>query len=162
MNFYDWFVNKSQVDFGNLAVGLATAILAIVTLVVSLKNIKSNHSYKIADFRRHWIEELRVKVARFSVLYNELEMKVSGTFDRDGIKQKYWKVGNPEDEEKRKEMTEIVYHITLMLNPREKMHKDLVDMMNNYLALDVDANLREFHDLARQIMKAEWDRVKSH
>jgi hypothetical protein len=155
----DWLLQKGQIDFGNFAVGIATALIAIVTLVVSLRNINSGQRQKIAEFRRAWIEELRGKIVRFSRIYALLHLECSEVVDLDGNPARVWKEMNREQMESLNELTELRYYIDLMLNPKEEPHQRLMTMMDSFLSGSADVNIRQFHDLARQIMKSEWDRV---
>lgn len=134
---------------------LLVAMLGLLTPVwTSKRQAKTAHRLMLGPMRQAWITKLREKLA---VLVGRASL--------------YAFTGqNPGNAEKSfTELVEIQQEIELLINPREKDHRDLVGaievMMKSYAN---HAPKEEFHKeqravvtLAQTIFKTEWDRVKS-
>ncbi len=63
---------QKQIDLGNLSVGLATILLASVTIFISLRNNNRQNHHKIADFRKEWLEEIRKLVSKHCAMSHKI------------------------------------------------------------------------------------------
>lgn len=64
----------SWIDFGNLAIGIGTFVLAVVLGVIGWYNSKRDRKVHIADKRHDWINEFRTNVAEFYTVMNDAGM----------------------------------------------------------------------------------------
>ncbi|MGA0562711.1 hypothetical protein ACO2RV_09690 [Ancylobacter sp. VNQ12] len=152
-----------QVDFGNLAVGLATMAIAMVTFFTSISNIKSNKNQKISDYRMIWISELREALSLFYRLQYELAL----------IKRDYAKSSGFRKQELAETRRRLFFDISavktrmlLMLNPASdnEAERKLEKLLRKSVSDDVDEariHRKEMVDLTRSILKSEWNRVKN-
>jgi hypothetical protein len=128
-----------------------------ITLYIGRKQIELSRRIAskqiVAPMRQAWINELRGKLAELSS--SALHYFNAGFEDRK--------------DEEYKRLTQVEAEITLLINPAEKDHQELVKAIRiMMLALargldDVD-NFIEAHQttksLGQKIFKAEWNRVK--
>jgi hypothetical protein len=164
----------AQIDLGNFAVGIGTTLLAIATFI----SIFSYKRASVSNFRKEWIENLRIHMADFI-----------GAVKRTGLENSYYatavKKGNLEEaskinKERNNQLMKILYgydYISLMLNSDEKQHKILIDCMKSDYSkavhsINPDAKRTENQEeqdklpktieQARLVLKTEWERVKKH
>ncbi len=162
-----------QIDFGNLAVGLATVIIAFVTFWVSLKSIKGNSRQKLSEYRHAWIEDLRDKVA--------LHLQMCRQVIADHVASQF----NPNHVDNFGDLLcRLDYsdsYLRLKLNPNEKYHQDLVRYTTQIRKMSLsirrkydkdDPNsikdeLAEYNrttlnciNCCKTVLKTEWDKMK--
>jgi hypothetical protein len=140
-----------QVDFGNLAVGLGTALVAFMTW----RSASSSSYQKLADFRREWIEDLRQQVAAYISEITVLE----------GMKEN--RIAYSDVRKIRHQMTLI----QLSLNPAEDSHKSLLEKMRELYDSSIRPIDEAYHsnmhrktqelvDASRSVFKTEWDKLR--
>lgn len=155
-----------QLDLGNFTVGLATIVVAFVTLYVALRAARSTNNHKLAEFRQVWIDDLRSHIAQFvGCVDGALNYACSAS---EGVDCK------SELDRQFSEMKRLESYITLKLNPNEKDHRVLTELVaqargrasgfvfNVSAALSDETHLliRLIVDYSRIILKTEWDRVR--
>lgn len=135
-----------QIDFGNLAVGVGTVTLAYVTFLISSKTLTQSKNQKVAEFRIHWVEALRIDVATFIALATIRER-------------------TPAQLEK---MHEIQARIMLRLNRKEKEHLRMRDELLLLIDCMHGKGDKKAIEQASVVTKAfqdlfnfEWGRIKS-
>jgi hypothetical protein len=147
-----------QLDFGNFAVGLGTAFVAIA----SFQAIRRSGRQRIGEFRKEWIEDLRVHLAEILALNaSQLQMQR----ESDGVLAL-----NPDailyaKEEEMKKASErkfyLISYVQLMLNKAEEAHRELEKIMFEVLQSGpTGESLNRFVTQSRLVLKTEWDRVK--
>lgn len=135
-----------QIDFGNMAVGVGTVILAYVTFHISSKTLNQSKNQTVAEFRIQWVEALRSDVAAFIALAM-IHQRTAAQVEK---------------------MHEIQARIMLRLNRKEKEHlrmRDelllLIDCMHgkgDKTAIEQASIVtKAFQDL----FNFEWGRIKS-
>jgi hypothetical protein len=128
---------------------------------------------KIAEFRKEWIENLRVNFAEFHSTCSLLTLVIKQyKAAKDFAAQE--RLG--EEMKARYERLNYLHnYIVLMLNPSEELHQQMenrlkvmftslfptVEHPEDATAVPSPLELRSFTDLARKILKAEWNRLKS-
>ncbi|MBI5041444.1 MAG: hypothetical protein HZB57_09715 [Gammaproteobacteria bacterium] len=114
----------------------------------------------VAPIRQTWIDELRNLITDFLST-----AQMIAVVNENGLLNE-----NELDKETYKKMLSIERKLTLMLNPNEKLHNKLMDLIRDLLDKTEHgtSNLLEFGPLARKItetaqaiLKEEWIRVKS-
>ncbi|WP_156332741.1 MULTISPECIES: hypothetical protein [unclassified Chelatococcus] len=160
-----------QVDFGNLSVGVATIAIAVVSFVVSMKNIKSSNANsramidvegrrRVAEFRREWIEVLRMHLAEFARCYTMIMVKYKKDETTSSFDFALQKIREGGDD---KEVSNLLYHghyIKLLINPNEENGKKLHEIISELTRGSGKYKLGDFTEQSRIIMKYEWDRLK--
>ncbi len=147
---------------------LAAVISALVALVSAI--IGPFVSWNIAKkqitttlrstSRRDWIDTLREEVA-----------EIAGLVQEAGIKRVGRNLTDSDIDEFARRISRKLTKIELLLNPNEDLHNRLVYLLREVLAevwkpgKTPDAEkTRELHDsilkVSKEILKAEWDRVK--
>lgn len=153
------------------AVKIVTLLLAGVAALISWLNFRKSGSQRIAQFRKEWIENLRVHFAEFEstwyiirVLNAQLKIAIDDA------------IGTKLREEKQAKYERIAYlrrYILLMLNPEEDLHQQMEDRMKAMMSKLTEAQKNEnepnqaenelpkFSVLSRKILKAEWQKLKT-
>lgn len=158
---------NAQIDLGNAAVGIATFVVAMVSLWVSRQSIfianknhylllKSSHSQKISDYRRDWIENLRNELAEFLRSHSLLSTKYGKNFLMSVIRE----VGSGKDNSELSSIVKNMNYISLMLNLNEDDHKKLDTMIKSVMTSESEYTIGQISEQARLILKKEWDRLK--
>jgi hypothetical protein len=158
-----------QIDLGNLAVGIGTAMIAVVTLYVSYKGFRQTKSQKLAEFRKDWIENLRSHFSEFgSLVFHARALKRITDMHTENKEKD---IENKADEDYKETFVRLKYvheYIRLMLNPSEDLHRQMDNLMQDLIDDTLEnepetprENWPDFSDLARQILKTEWNRVKT-
>ncbi|HQS10426.1 MAG TPA: hypothetical protein PLK13_16515 [Xanthobacteraceae bacterium] len=165
--FLNWLCQHTQIDLGNLAVGLGTVIVAFVTLKVSVSNIEMEANHRIGSFRVDWIENLRRNVSKFIGIAHKIINESISTKEED--------LSSSILDELVAEMNELEAYINLMLNINEESHINLSKSIGkvceklNYYSVHyetetiqlADPDLKSISDITRSILKSEWDRASS-
>jgi len=155
-----------QIDLGNLAVGLATVLIAFITLFVSLKNIKSQNGQKVAELRTQWIAELRTKFSDFiGTVYSITNEVVTSTETAQS---------STKLDQMHSDLMRLESSVTLFLNPKEALHSETIKVIGEIrgrLAIfsissskklhdEIDDSARKLIENAQLILKIEWDRAR--
>jgi hypothetical protein len=128
---------------------------------------------KIAEFRKEWIENLRIHFAEFHSICVGLTIGIR-QYRRQKNEQERHRL-SLEIKDKYERLHYLHNYILLMLNPSEELHqemerklrqifKELTDNGENGDGPSPESsalNLQEYSQLARKILKAEWSRLKS-
>ena len=141
------------IDFGNLAIGIGTFLLAITLGIVTWVRANRDRRFHVADKRQDWINDLRDTISEYLAICSVVvDMK-----EDDDIHQKV------------ERYTFLIRKISLMLNPDEDKSKKLlskIEEMKEFLM--IKGEQWEFEDLSdnithvtQKILKEEWERVKS-
>lgn len=142
----------SWVDFGNLAIGIGTFILAIVLGIATWLNSSRDRKVHIANKRQDWINELRIMVSEYLSIVEET-----------------WVVNNvPNDNFRR--LLALKAKFPLMLNPNENSSKELLENLDElYEGLfkegkvskeGFDVLKKDLLETTQQILKTEWNKIK--
>jgi hypothetical protein len=174
----DWFSQKTQIDFGNALVGIATMMIALTTLYISIKSSKRDSGYKISQFRQEWINNLRDNTSKFVKITDSL------TADFMDIIAKKKILGQSFLEKTRMNLADLASidtHMRLSFNLNEKNHDlcfSLLSQTKGLLCLSLvnleDGEHQEAEDCIRKvnqlrfkipdivsiILKEEWQRIK--
>jgi len=141
------------IDFGNLAIGIGTFLLAITLGIVAWVRANRDRRVHIADKRQDWINDLRDTISEYLAICSVVvDMKEDDNID-----------------EKVERYTFLIRKISLMLNPNEKKSKELFDKIEEMKEfLMMRGEQWEFENLSdkitsvtQKILKEEWERVKS-
>lgn len=149
-------------------VKVITLLLAGVAAFISWLNFRKSGSQKVAQFRKEWIENLRIHFAEFEstwYIIRVLRAENEKTTDvdskariRNDLKAKY------------ERFAYLRRYILLMLNPEENMHHQMEDRMKKMMERlreknnepeKEESDLPKFSVLSRKILKAEWKKLKS-
>ena len=117
----EWILQRGQVDFGNLAVGIGTALLACA----SFRSVQHARQQQDRHEATAWRESLRTLLGkyhatcfRFSNLRREVSM------------ENRKRLGDPESKSLYAEMLELKSQIMLMLDENKEEHQPLLDHCN--------------------------------
>lgn len=157
-----WILENIQIDLGNLVVGVATIIIAMVTLRTTMANIRMEANHRIASFRVNWIEDLRNNVSKFIGAAHILKTRTSDK-TKDDI------------EDLHTDIMRIETYVCLMLNSHDaeqKLLKTEMEQARSALALfsqsrdpdlnrKIDENLKTISEITSKILKTEWDRASA-
>lgn len=165
-----------QIDFGNFMVGLATMMVATVSIYVSYSSGVRDSRRRVADLREEWIENLRKKLAEFSELsHNALNLAIDiGCSDKNVPPEKM----NEMKVLLSKANSSLVgteAYIALMLNEQERLHRVIRQIIAQTrgrvakfshepelkLSEQADELLRLLEKNSRALLKHEWDRTKN-
>ena len=129
----------------------------IVSFIVSMATTRFNYKQLFAETvsknRMEWINVWRENISTFLACAEILHRSQSTTaFTQESINQYL------------QDMYKAQLMITSRLNMEEKLHKEIAATINGFSYTANNAqfteNKEEILDLARQILKIEWDRVK--
>jgi|HubBroStandDraft_3_1064219.scaffolds.fasta_scaffold21729_2 hypothetical protein len=151
-----------QIDFGNLAVGIATVFIAMTSIYIANSNLRQIKTQKIAEFRMKWIEDLRKKLAEFcdeTLKTIELARKhkdVSGV--RIQFLYSYVRLELNTKEKKHRELLQAMIHAVKCVNlfVDQKVNKENDDKITK----QHEQSISELFDIADAILKEEWSRIK--
>jgi hypothetical protein len=146
----DWLLQKGQVDFGNLAVGVATIIIAFVTLYVSILNIHGVRSQKLADLRSSWLDDLRQHLASFGGVVHEIMLSENKSdkklIEKIGFETTYIRL-KLKDSSRTQRMSKIMHDLqVLALHEKTKEFQDL---------------FAEFFVVSEEILQEAWNDIMS-
>jgi hypothetical protein len=157
-----------QLDLGNFSVGIATMLIALVSLLVAFRSTRGLSNHRVAEFREKWIQDLRFQVSRFiGLIYEILNHSLSAVAGIGENRQKDLDI-------KHSELKQVESYIVTMLNSRESDHRMLVDLLaqlrgraagfslnpTGQLANEADELVSLVTSLAKLIFKTEWDRAR--
>lgn len=152
-----WLAEKSQIDFGNLAVGVGTMAVAVATY----KNISRISKTELARARSEWVATIRNEMANFIQIYETIEDRVEAERPGD-LSFREWSTESTENQLRYDEMKKSQYRIVLMLNADEKSHRVLMDTMTQLLAEGRKGDPERFIKVAQMVCKQEWETTKRH
>lgn len=135
-----------------LVVGL---IAAVVSLVVSILA----KDQKTSEFRQAWIDALRNDVSQ---LIAQLGIKITTTKIIRGMSDKQTDEYLLAHQGDYVEIDMLITRVRLRLNPSE--HTELIQLlksMNNFQDSGMEDRIEAISVKAQQILKTEWERVKS-
>lgn len=149
-----------QIDFGNLAVGIGTVALAIVTFIISQRNLRQQKKQKIAEFRVEWIDGFRRDVSSLFKIQYEISAIKKGTRAHQNanlksrVEQLYY------------ESSELKTRLLLRLkkNSENKDEAELEKLLKSAISSNPDKAVLQrakIRDLSRSILKTEWNKVRS-
>ncbi|MFL1806051.1 hypothetical protein [Plesiomonas shigelloides] len=114
----------------------------------------------VVPLRHKWIDDVRELITEFlSIAQLKVTLCENGLINEDNI-----------DEDSYKKLLFIERKLTLLLNPNEKLHAELLNSIRSLLEKSIHGpgnlltfgpNVYEVTSLAQQILKEEWIRVKS-
>ncbi|SCX29774.1 hypothetical protein [Agrobacterium rosae] len=155
-----------------LIAAAVAAVAAIAAAVVSGFGVyiqsRTVSKMKIAEYRREWVEELRRNIVEF--IAGKVSAKEAKRL-RDVARTK----GDDNEANKQHEnylvaiqrMGKSYVFIRLCLNPNEELHVELenvLDLVQNGTDAEIDAGIKKLGfsltEKSRQVLKAEWDRLK--
>lgn len=158
-----------------LVAAIATVVAALVTGALSFVNLTLNKEQKTSEFRQAWIDGLRQDLAAF---FAGARTMMRATQESQANLENNRAMGrfaiSPEKiSEIRYQAAETHYRIKLRMNLKEPEHEELlrliraaINAQNNWLSGEGDVVTTEkaidaAADYAPQILKLEWERVKS-
>lgn len=156
-----------QMDLGNALVGLGTIILAMVTFIVTNRNIqesrraadrthKAEGRRRLAEKRLSWIEELRKEIGELLALVANHDARDLARGDRMNALSTVVSLRLATDKESHKELNALIQSVLRM-----------VDLDNGTSALTKEAGqallieLAATRDKCRLILREEWMTVKN-
>jgi hypothetical protein len=140
-----------------------TILIALIAGMVALYQVKSNI---VSSARIKWIEELRHEISQLyndslgTILYWGIynESKENVDYDKyDLAHSNFFILSNRIkmkiniNEEKHKELDQIIMEVAQMLEPEE---------IEKYKQEDIEIKLKKIVIISREIFKKEWDRSK--
>ncbi len=153
--------NQNTVDYSELVAALIASGGVILSILASLltAHLTLRFSYRqlfaetVSKNRMEWINVWRENISTFLACAEILHRSQSTTaFTQESINQYL------------QDMYKAQLMITSRLNMEEKLHKEIAATINGFSYTANNAqfteNKEEILDLARQILKIEWDRVK--
>lgn len=121
MSFVEWLLQKSQLDLGNFAVGVGTAMLAYA----SFRSMKYSDAQQAKQEVTKWRDALRKVLAE----YHSSCVKLSAL--RRGVKQEDRnRLTDAESKSAYAEMTALRSEIMLMLDDTRDEHVPLLEQCN--------------------------------
>jgi len=144
---------------------------AVISALTSYAASRRSGVQKIAEFRKEWIENLRTHFAEFHSTCAEISVVVK-QYDNARDNNAKDRIG----EEMKAKMGRLSYlhnYIVLMLNPAEQLHQQMEEKLramrlsllktteHPQIVDQQPLDLKAFSELARKILKAEWNRLKS-
>lgn len=143
---------------------IITLIFAGFAALLSWLNFRKSGSQKLAQFRKEWIENLRIHLAE----YNSLRFRIHTTTQAIEHAKKTNKQRTAALTEKRdealKRMGYVIAYIRLMMNEGEPLHDQLNEMISDHLEKSFnipEASRKKFITLCRKVLKTEWEKAKS-
>lgn len=137
-------------------------IVALIAVFVSFVGLLISKEQKTSEFRQAWINTLRDDISNFVGQIDSVKKLVL--------------INNTSNEEKQKEtstamilgsvkMRELQFKISLLINPKEKDHQNLIALLETIIAniksqTNNDEKIKELTTLSQKILKKEWNRVK--
>lgn len=145
-----------QWDLGNTVVGIATGILAFVTLYLSRQNQKQASGHKHAEFIVRWIEELRIDTAKYVKLHQNIMLS-----RRSSPSQKV----PVRDRDKILELSETRARLKMMirLDTDDKEEKKFLNLISKDVEEDEDKSKQQRIDIvnsSREVQKNAWQLAK--
>ena len=148
----------------NIAViaAISAVLSTVISAIILYLNRKAVSRQKIAEFRKEWIENLRQHLGEY----------VSVAYKRNVTNKAYDRARKNNPEEAHAEREELVRlnerfgylhsYILMNLNPQEDAHLALEKRMKQILKFEkqTDSKTPGLVQLARDVMKKEWDRLK--
>ena len=159
-----------QVSLASILIPVLSLVVAalavffgpLITLRISRKQFELSRRIAdkqiVAPMRQAWIEKLREKIA-------ELTSSALHYWNKD-----WSSIPDATKDEEQKRLTRLEHEITLLINPSEAEHKELlVAIRQAMVALDRGLNwgdefavaLQKVIDLGQKIFKTEWNRIKA-
>ncbi|GJE15592.1 hypothetical protein [Methylobacterium marchantiae] len=155
----------AQIDFGNFAVGVATAAIALVSLYIAVRSTKSDNKKAIAEFRQLWIDDLRSNIADFVGCIEEaaniaFSHQARAEYHRE-LDQIFGRIRTLEA------------YIRLKLYDHEIEHRYIIALISeirgrisiyastgkNAVTTDINEIIDILIDMSRVVLKREWNRV---
>lgn len=130
------------------------------------KALKSSGRQRLSEFRKEWIESLRLNLAEMHALgFNRLILaETNKTLDADIENIDFVAARKKNQSEINATLdrsTHLFSFITLMLNSEEEPHEKLTVCMREILkSYPTKKNLNEFLTQSRTVLKLEWDKLK--
>lgn len=155
----------AQIDFGNFAVGIATAAIALVSLYIAVRSTKSDNKKAIAEFRQLWIDDLRSHIADFVGCIEEAtNLAISHRINSENHKELDQIFGK---------IRTLEAYIRLKLYDHELEHRYIVALISeirgvtsiyaytgqNAVPTEVNDIIDILIDMSRVVLKREWNRV---
>jgi hypothetical protein len=151
-------------------IALVASFTAFATSVWSNKiardALKATGAQRLAEFRKEWVENLRLHIAEFhSLAFNRLVLSTTND-DLGETAPSHRKVEsiNRNQKEISASLMRTSYlksYIDLMLNPNEDEHKTLSSLLKEVaVSRPSQENLRNLVVQSRLVLKSEWDRLK--
>ena len=144
-------------------IAAGTALLAVIIgPIVSFKIAKRQISAStVTTSRQRWINDLRDAIADFNAKASMIHCLAANDYaDKDSI---------PRIEE----LVQINLKIELLINPGEKDHAKIVEIVGyitdslfpskvqeNEISSKLDSKIKELTSLTQKVLKREWERVK--
>ena len=142
---------------------LSSVIAAAFQAITSYQNAKKPADLQLANFRREWIESLRLKISDFlSAKYEEINLKQHRDH-AEKVKNEdlFWEI-TKQGVLTTSKCARLRYEIGLMLNTNEQLHQEFdIDLQEVLLSEDPKLLNEEFMSKARIILKSEWDTLKN-
>jgi hypothetical protein len=141
-------------------------LVAGVSLYVALRATRSSNNQKVAEFRQHWLDDLREHVSLFvGAIYETLNHTISPR-NEDNRQRDL--------DTKHSELRRLESFVTMKLNSHEHDHRTLINLVaqargsasvfsinpTHALALQMDELIDLIIEFSKLIYKAEWDRVR--
>jgi hypothetical protein len=157
---------SNGVDLPSLFINGATLVAALSAAYFSHRAIALQSKQRLAEFRKEWIENLRIHISEFAAAsYSRAKAKERLVVYSSG-KTKNTLLAREWREKYMKFTEEVARHnsyIKLCLNDGEIEHAALIKKMKQYVDEEYGAVKQgaKLNDLARAVMKKEWDRLKA-
>lgn len=150
---------------------VAASIAAFAAIVAALASLYSvyyqasrSSNLRLAEFRKEWIEDLRIKMSEFLSYTVDLGIRI------ENLKKKAGENDIIVDEdffERSNRQGEAYAFIALSINADEKTHKELLELMGRMMGTkssDIGALYEElgynFIEKSKEVLKGEWNRLK--
>ncbi|HGZ6776634.1 TPA: hypothetical protein ACOLZV_004603, partial [Vibrio parahaemolyticus] len=114
----------------------------------------------VVPLRHKWIDDVRELITEFlSIAQLKVTLCENGIINEENV-----------DEDSYKKLLFIERKLTLLLNPNEELHAELLDSIRSLLdksvhgpgnLLEFGPNVYEVTSLSQKILKEEWVRIKS-
>lgn len=159
----------NSTDLPNLLINGATLIAALSAAYFSHRTIALQGKQRLAEFRKEWIENLRIHLANYRAAdFRRKNAKVNmAKFQKNQNKDQntLWAERYLEFTE---ESSREFHYVSLCLNEGEPEHSALLVRMRAHQNEDeveikklTDSKAPEFLELARAVLKKEWERLKT-
>lgn len=139
---------------------ISSGLVAILSLFFNYRtSMKSSKMQIISPMRQIWINNLRDKLSEFNILIYNLGLLIE--------LKKESGLSNNEQKDYISEAIRLRIEVELLLNPNEKIHNELLSLLEKTITIPLDKELKNIHesckillDKTKEVLKKEWIVVK--
>ena len=149
-----------------LILNIATLVAALAAAVTGIWAVRRAGFQKLAEFRKEWIENLRLHLAEYlAMTYAVRALDQITDIDLQKNDPELAKLKINEYQTSLNRLVQLQSYITMMLNEDEDSHRSIIESMQLFTnsirsGNSPEFNYAEFEHNSRIALKSEWKRVK--